>query len=301
MSTLSSVAATVLVCMFSAGSIYAVDPPGLMSFSTLASSSSTAHPTTSAKPTTTPAATTTQCSVSTTQSPTTTPTRSASRALAPGTADLPSDVLDLRNWYLTLPTGTAGAPDTVNQPKLDTYTGTAFGLNDAKNGVVFTTTAGGVTTSGSTYPRSELREMAGTRKASWSNKSGTHTLVVRQAITELPAVKPEVVTAQIHNTSDDVMEVRLEGNRLLAQYNNGQRDITIDPAYVLGTVFDLRIVASSGKVRVYYNDVLKATISKSGSGWYFKSGSYLQTNTSKGDKPTAAGVVVTYALQVTHS
>ncbi len=295
MSTLSSLA-TVLVCMFSAGSIYAVYPPGLMSSSTLASSSSTAHPTTSAKPTTT-----TQCSGSTTQSPTTTPTRSASRALAPGTADLPSDVLDLRNWYLTLPTGTAGAPDTVKQPALDRYTSTAFRLNDAKNGVVFTTTAGGVTTSGSTYPRSELREMAGTRKASWSNKSGTHTLVVRQAITELPAVKPEVVTAQIHNGSDDVMEVRLEGNRLLAQYNNGQSDITIDPAYVLGTVFDLRIVASSGKVRVYYNDVRKATINKSGSGWYFKSGSYLQTNTSKGDKPTAAGVVVTYALQVTHS
>ena len=300
MSTLSSVAATVLVCMFSAGGIYAVDPPGLMSFSTLASSSSTR--TRRRQPSPRPRLRRPDAVFGVhEQSPTTTPTRSASRALAPGTADLPSDVLDLRNWYLTLPTGTAGAPDTVNQPKLDTYTGTAFGLNDAKNGVVFTTTAGGVTTSGSTYPRSELREMAGTRKASWSNKSGTHTLVARQAITELPAVKPEVVTAQIHNTSDDVMEVRLEGNRLLAQYNNGQRDITIDPAYVLGTVFDLRIVASSGKVRVYYNDVLKATISKSGSGWYFKSGSYLQTNTSKGDKPTAAGVVVTYALQVTHS
>ena len=51
----------------------------------------------------------------------------------------------------------------------------------------------------------------------------------------------------------------------------------------------------------YYNGQLKATIKKSGSGWYFKSGDYLQTNTSRGDKSTAAGVVVTYALDVTHS
>jgi Alginate lyase len=253
--------ATVLACVLSAGTIGTVDPPDL----------------TSAFQVSTLASSSTQL------------------------ADLPSDVLDLTNWYLTLPTGTTGVPDTVFQPKLDTYTGTAFRLNDAKNGVVFTTTAGGVTTSGSKYPRSELREMAGTKKASWSNKSGTHTLVTRQAVTKLPTVKPELVVAQIHDAKDDVMEVRLEGKRLMAQYNDGDSEITIDPAYALGTVFDLRIVAASSKVQVYYNDQLKATINKSGTGWYFKSGSYLQTNTSKGDKPTAAGVVVTYALEVTHS
>ena len=106
------------------------------------------------------------------------------------------------------------------------------------------------------------------------------------------------MTAQIHDAKNDVMEVRLEGKRLLAQYNDGKSEIIIDPAYVLGTVFDVRIVAASSKVQVCYNGVLKATINESGSGWYFKSGSYLQSNTSKGDKPTAAGVVVTYALEV---
>jgi hypothetical protein len=109
------------------------------------------------------------------------------------------------------------------------------------------------------------------------------------------------VSAQIHDGSDDVMQVRLEGKRLMAQYNDGQSEITIDPAYVLGTVFEVRIVAANSRVQVYYNGQLKATINKSGSSWYFKSGTYLQSNTSKGEKPTAAGEVVIYALKVTHS
>jgi hypothetical protein len=76
--------------------------------------------------------------------------------------------------------------------------------------VVFTADAGGVTTKNSTYPRSELREMNGDEMASWSNRTGTHTLSVRQAVTELPKAKPELVTAQIHDAESDVMEVRLE-------------------------------------------------------------------------------------------
>jgi hypothetical protein len=307
----------VFVCAFGAGGAWAVNPADLtfpLQSQVPASSSSTPPPTTyfdlrhvSATTKTTPPVTTTpravaapSCDTTTTRPPTTTTRPPTTTSTPPGTA-LPSTVLDLSNWYLTLPTGKSGSPDTVYQPKLDTYTSTAFRLNSAENGVVFTATAGGVTTSGSKYPRSELREMAGDRKAGWSNKSGTHTLVARQAITKLPPVKPEIVSAQIHDGSDDVMQVRLEGKRLMTQYNDGQSEITMDSAYVLGTVFEVRIVAADSKVKVYYNGKLKATINKSGSGWYFKSGSYLQSNTSKGDKPTAAGEVVIYALKVTHS
>ena len=311
----------VFVCAFGAGGAWAVNPADLtfpLPSQVPASSSSTPPPTTyfdlrhvSATTKTTPPMTTTpravaapSCDATTTQPPTTTPTtttRPPTTTSTPPDTALPSTVLDLSNWYLTLPTGKSGSPDTVYQPKLDTYTSTAFRLNSAENGVVFTATAGGVTTSGSKYPRSELREMAGDRKAGWSNKSGTHTLVARQAITKLPPVKPEIVSAQIHDGSDDVMQVRLEGTRLMTQYNDGQSEITMDSAYVLGTVFEVRIVAADSKVKVYYNGQLKATINKSGSGWYFKSGTYLQSNTSKGDKPTAAGEVVIYALKVTHS
>ena len=220
---------------------------------------------------------------------------------AVGTARHPGDLLDLRNWYLTLPTGEKGRPDTVEQPQLATYSSSWFGLDDARDGVVFTANAGGVTTENSSYPRSELREMDGGEKAAWSNSTGTHTLEVRQAVLAVPPAKSQVVTAQIHDASDDVMEVRLEGERLIAQYDDGNENITIDPAYVLGTPYNLRIVAAGGRIDVFYNDVRKAEITRSGSQWYFKTGSYLQSNPEKGDRPDAVARVVLYSVRVTHS
>ena len=218
----------------------------------------------------------------------------------------PADVLDLKNWYLTLPTGEKGDPDTVHQPELSTYSGRDFRPNDAKDGVVFVANAGGATTENSDYPRSELREMIGSEKASWSNTAGTHTLSVRQAVTALPPAKPEVTTAQIHDASSDALAIRLEATNLIAQYDDGKHDggktdITLDPAYQLGTPYDLRIVAANSRIEVFYNGTKKADIPKSGSEWYFKSGSYLQSNPTKGDAPDATGEVVLFSLQVTHS
>jgi hypothetical protein len=226
---------------------------------------------------------------------------SATAAVSQKTAAAMAGIVDTTGWYLTLPTGHKGDPDTVQPPKLAQYSSTWFHLDSTDEGLVFTANAGGVTTSGSSYPRSELREMDGAKKASWSNTRGTHTLTVRQAVTALPKAKPEVVTAQIHDSSDDVMEVRLEDTKLIAQYNDGRSDITLDPSYSLGTVYDLKIVASGGHIRVFYNGTKKADIAKQGSGWYFKSGSYVQSNTSKGDKASAVATVVIYQLDVAHT
>ena len=218
-----------------------------------------------------------------------------------GTPEVPGQLLDLSNWKLTLPTGQEGRPEEIVQPALSSFTDDFFRLNDARDGVVFTANAGGVTTSGSSYPRSELREMNGQEQASWSNTAGTHVLRVREAVTQLPAVKPHVVAAQIHDADDDVIEVRVEGRRLLVQYNDGDDDATLDPAYALGTPYDLEIVAADGHIRVSYNGTQKADIVTTGSGWYFKAGSYVQSNLSRGDAPDAQGQVVLYALKVEHT
>ena len=224
---------------------------------------------------------------------------------APGSAVRPSQLLDLRNWYLTLPTGSAGQPDTVEQPDLDAYSSSFFQVDPQRDGVVFTANAGGVTTKNSTYPRSELREMNGDQKASWSNRTGAHTLTVRQAVTELPKAKPELVTAQIHDEESDVMEVRLEDKRLIAQYGGddkgGKKEFVIDPDYALGRPYDLRLVATDGRIDVVYNGKPAGSIAQSGSGWYFKTGSYLQSNTEKGDAADAVGKVVLYQVGVTHT
>ena len=84
---------------------------------------------------------------------------------AQGAADKPGDLLDLGNWFLTLPVGPAGDPDSIDQPELLDYRSEWFDLTPDGTGVVFRAPAGGVTTKNSKYPRSELREMNGEEKA----------------------------------------------------------------------------------------------------------------------------------------
>jgi hypothetical protein len=167
--------------------------------------------------------------------------------------------------------------------------------------VIFSARAGGVTTKNSSYPRSELREMNGSEHAAWSNTTGSHTLDVCEAIMKTPTVKPEVVAAQIHDASDDVMQIRLEGKTLMVQYNDGKTETVIDPNYVLGTPYNVRIVAEGGKVDVLYNGEKKAELPLSGSGWYWKVGAYVQSSPEKGESPDATGEVAVYSLKVVHA
>jgi poly(beta-D-mannuronate) lyase len=218
-----------------------------------------------------------------------------------GAARRPADLIDLTDWSLTLPTGAAGDPDTVENPDLQEFTNDYFTLNDTRDGVVFTARADGVTTKNSHYPRSELREMNGRTKAAWTNTSGTHTLEACQAITTVPRAKPEVVAAQIHDGSDDVLQIRLEGPKLMVQYDDGNSEAVLDPHYRLGTPYQLRIDAADSKIEVHYNDQKTAELPLKGSGWYWKVGSYVQSNTSKGDRADAVGAVTVYALQVNHN
>ena len=217
-----------------------------------------------------------------------------------GAADRPGDLIDLENWFLTLPIGPAGDPDSIDQPELLDYRSEWFDLTPDGTGVVFRAPAGGVTTKNSKYPRSELREMNGEEKAAWSNTEGTHTLETRQAITQVPRAKPEVVSAQIHDGGDDVLQIRLERSTLVAQYDDGREQIVIDPVYRLGTPYDLRVVAENGRITVFYNGEQRAEIERSGSSWYWKIGAYTQSNPERGEDADAEGVVVVYSLSIEH-
>jgi hypothetical protein len=186
-----------------------------------------------------------------------------------------------------LPTGATGDPDTVHQPDLASYSSAHFTLNDTRDGVVFTAPVDGTTTKNSRYARSELREMNGAEEAAWPNTSGAHTLAVTQAVTRLPEAKPEAVTAQIHDGSDDVVQIRLEGHRLLVQYD-GNQQVDLDPHYTLGTRYTVTLTAAAGRVRVRYNDQPPVDLPLSGTGWYYKAGAYVQSNTTTGDRPPTA-------------
>ncbi|MDE0736338.1 MAG: polysaccharide lyase family 7 protein, partial [Pirellulaceae bacterium] len=110
-------------------------------------------------------------------------------------AELPSSVLDLSSWKLTLPEDTShpGNPDErFGQDLLRFRDPRFFCMIPNTRAVSFRAPCGGATTRGSKYPRCELREMkpGGRNEASWDTADGKrHTLVASLAILEMPAVK----------------------------------------------------------------------------------------------------------------
>ena len=219
--------------------------------------------------------------------------------------DHPADILDLANWKETLPTGSSGHPKEVEQPKLKTYSADPWFTPNAQcDGVQFRAAVNGVTTSGSGYPRSELREMTGngSREASWSTTSGTSTMEIDEAITHLPKDKAHVVAGQIHDQHDDVTVFRLEGSKLYVTKGDNAHYKLVTDGYQLGTRFKAKFVAGKGQIKAYYNGKLVATIQVDSSGNYFKAGAYTQAN-CKNSSPCKAsnyGEVVIYRVTVSH-
>ena len=216
----------------------------------------------------------------------------------------PSQILDLKRWKLTLPTGSAGSPKEITQPALDTFTSAPwFEPTSDCGAVAFRSAVDGVTTKGSSYPRSELREMADSGSpAAWSSGSGTHTMTVTEAFTRLPEGKPQLVGAQIHDDADDVSVFRLEGSNLYITDGDNPHFKLVTSDYVLGTRFQARYVVSGGAVEAYYNGELQATLPKSVSNAYFKAGAYTQANCEKVSSCGSDnyGETMIYDLQVSH-
>ncbi|PFG32352.1 polysaccharide lyase family 7 protein [Sanguibacter antarcticus] len=218
----------------------------------------------------------------------------------------PAQKLDLTNWKVTLPTGSSSSPTEIKQPSLATFSVNPwFMVNSACTGVQFRAAVNGVTTSGSGYPRSELREMTsnGTSNASWSATSGTHTMVFREAFNSLPDVKSHLVGAQIHDADDDVTVFRLEGTSLYITKGDDTHYKLVTSDYKLNTVYEGKFVVSGGKIKVYYNGVLQTTITHTASGNYFKAGAYTQANCTNSSPCSSSnyGQVSIYKLAVTHS
>lgn len=231
-----------------------------------------------------------------------------SAAARSDSGDLPADLLDLSDWKLTLPVGSdEDDADEIKQPDLAAFSDDRFFTTTRDGtGVVFRAPAGGATTSGSGYPRSELREMepGGTSEASWSNSSGTHVMRVEQAITALPRRKAEVVAGQIHDADDDVVMVRLERKRLFVEAD-GEDIGTLDADYDLGTTFTIEMKANADGIEISYDTAnidggKTVRYDEVGQGYYFKAGCYTQSNSSH-DDDDAHGEVVVYALDVEHT
>lgn len=177
--------------------------------------------------------------------------------------------------------------------------------------VQFRVRADAATTTGSTFPRSELRETrADGSEMAFDAMSGTHELRVKARITHLPSADPEVIVAQLHNGATERISVRTQlvssQVKLLVRINGTQADPRLSEAYPVGTEFDIRIrVSSGGVVEVFYNGATEPTVtgqleSTGSASWFFKAGCYAQFNASSVSSAEYASVELR-DLRVTHS
>jgi hypothetical protein len=177
--------------------------------------------------------------------------------------------------------------------------------------------ANGATTSGSSFPRDEFREMQnhGRDNASWRIGDGEHTLSGTLLVTHHIPDEKACVVAQIHDAEDDVVMLRVTKTsdktaRIDAEFSkgkgNGSTKVPLAASYRFGTRFDYKIVAhETGLIEVSYklNTTSKWTTIKKQilkrSKCYFKAGVYAQFNDDTASR-WALACSVYYKLEVTH-
>jgi hypothetical protein len=196
--------------------------------------------------------------------------------------------------------------------------------NAAGKAVVrFSAPLGGATTSQNTqYARSELREyeLNGTTKAAWDPASGDHWIEGVYAVTGLTDTKPSVCVQQAHGASDDEIMVLTQLVSGTVRLNVRIGDTTIaavlDTNVTLGDEFYLKTRLLNGTPMIYYSDDPEARpttpvtltgitpsgyFSGSAAGWYFKTGSYNNTNElTDPDEDENASVVHVEARELKH-
>jgi hypothetical protein len=230
----------------------------------------------------------------------------------------PSGNFNLTTWNLTLPTGTAGHPDVIPTKTLDTGYTSQYFYTGSDGAMTFWCPVTGVTTSGSSYPRTELRETKpdGTLY-NWNVLDGTATLSATLAVNQVPSTG-KIVIGQIHDNGaggikdEPLIKLVYEYNSttgtaaIVAQIRStptsSNTDYTLATGIKLNTQFSYQIqLRSDLTLSVQINGVTQYSkpidpIWES-QGLYFKAGAYVQDNVGTS---TEGGKVSFYALTVTH-
>ena len=232
----------------------------------------------------------------------------------------PSGNFDLSNWKLTLPVDSSGGTGgtAIEIKSLAGYS-SAYFYTGSDGAMVFRAAVDGATTSGSSYARSELREMKGTERAAWNLTTGgvmTATLEVDAVPTRFDGTMGKVVVGQIHGQSDEL--VRLYWDNSKVYFVNDQAGSTnsetkfyftnsagFQPSVSLNEKFSYTIDAkgSTLEVSLYADGDVYRSVTPINSVWqsdlfYFKAGVYLGVNETQG---TGYGQTSFYDLRFNHT
>jgi hypothetical protein len=208
----------------------------------------------------------------------------------------PSGNFDLSNWKLTLPVDSSGSMSgtAVEVKSLTGYENSKYFYTGSDGAMVFYAPVEGATTSGSSYARSELREMKGTEKAAWSLSTGgfmSATLEV-DAAPNRDGAGGKIIVGQIHGQNDELVRLYWENGKLYfandqAGSSNSEAKFYFvnasgqQPSVSLDERFSYTINAKGSdlEVTVFADGQVYKSVSKINSVWqsdtfYFKAGAY---------------------------
>jgi hypothetical protein len=215
---------------------------------------------------------------------------------------LPSQIINLTLWVLTLPTGRYENPTEIEGASLLNYKNSKyFTVNNSA--VVFKAPVNGISTVNSNYPRTELRELYDANtQASWNMSQGIHIMYMNGSVTVLPTTVRKTVVAQIHGDDDDIVEFRCWTNSkgtMFDVFHNGMIYGILDKNYTLGKIYLLKVVATDSIISIFYNDMnnVALRIPSINDACYFKTGVYPQYYNKSSTEYSEARL---YGLNVTH-
>jgi hypothetical protein len=228
------------------------------------------------------------------------------RALDP--AKPPGGNFDLSHWKLTLPDALASE---ISPALLMAGATNASFFTGADGAMVFSCPVTGGATSGSGYPRCELREMfdPSDDNVNWPGY-GRHVLDARCKVTQIPSSRKTII-GQIHSYTGNARPlVKLQFNNgkveaLVKTSPNSDSDTHVSFVTVgLGELITYQIKLVDGLLSMTVNGTNKSVnVFESDAAWrdqkfYFKAGNYCQDNAG----PTNEGAMVWfYELSVEHS
>lgn len=231
----------------------------------------------------------------------------------------PGANFDLSHWYLQLPTSnnlltaSAGSVDSFSAAQLVAGTTNSYFYTGVDGAMTFWVPDNGATTSGSSHPRSELRELLNpnTTSLNWTCY-GTHILTAQCKVLQLPADTQKVCIGQIHEPSyltdgitpgannEQMIMFDLSSQKIYANINlDGNQSSSFSQTFVSGsgvatnTLINYTMAISNGLLTIIVNNITNAWNlfsgtnyqghtatnwgSSSGNAVYFKAGDYNQT------------------------
>jgi len=232
----------------------------------------------------------------------------AGSAGAGGQAPMPAPI-DFKYWVLQLPTGSGTSPDQISSAELLAGFSNAYFYEGDDGGQMYMDPAQGITTSGSTRCRTEMREQKPEGGgAAWAS-TGTHSLTVEGKVTKLGG--GSIAVGQLFNGTDSIPLIELQYTNshkfslLYEEAKGGGSSTDLKTTVDLNTRYTFVLAMIDGQVtvsidgkQVYTHTPSAGILAKK---FYFKFGNYDQSTSAGTPTTTPHSIVEVYKVGLVHN